>query len=101
MEQALAIVLFFTRRSLLVDHAALALPSYLNDLAVFDQDGEGALSAGDFAQAGAGCGVGFHVILDELAALPLQPVAHFAGVGAARSAEKFKLRHGSWPPGAA
>jgi hypothetical protein len=79
---------------LLVHEAAVALPSYLNYFAVFDEDGDGALAGSEFAHALAGRRIGFYIVLDEVAALPLQPVAHFAGVGAARGAEEFKLGHG-------
>ena len=42
----------------------------------------------------ASVGIGFHVVLDEVVALPFQPLAHFLGVGTACGSEQFKLGHG-------
>src|ERR1700733_4077071 len=108
MEQALAIMLFslllvrFTRplysSPLQIDDATVTLPPHLNYLAVLDQDGHGALSTSNLAHASPRYRIGFHVILDKLTALPLQPLAHFAGVGTARSPIEFKPGHGSTPP---
>jgi hypothetical protein len=76
----------------------MPLPADLDDFAVLDEDGDGTLPTGDFAHAFAGNGIGFDVVFDELAALPLEPVAHFAGVGTAGRAEELKLGHAPAPP---
>jgi hypothetical protein len=99
MEQALVIMSFtLSTRRLLVDDATVTLPSHLDDLAILDQDGHGALSTRDFAHASARCGIGLHVVLHKLTALPLQPLAYFAGVWTASSSIEFKLGHASVPP---
>src|SRR5580692_4189899 len=100
MEQALAMMSFtLSTRLLLVHDAAPTLPAHLDYPAVLNQDGHGALSARDLAHASARYGIGFHVVLDKLAALPLQPLAHFAGVGTTSSSIEFKPGHASTPPG--
>ncbi len=95
MEQALVVVIdtLPSQRRLFIDEAAAALPAHLHDFPVLDQQRHGALCACDFAHPSARSGIGFHVVLNELAALPLQPVTHFAGVGTASSPIKFKFGH--------
>lgn len=65
-----------------VDDAAAALPAYLNNFAVFDEDGDVAVAAVEGAHAGVCLGIGVDVVLGEIAACPFEPVAEFAGVGA-------------------
>src|SRR5208282_330937 len=92
MEQALILPLFSAH------HAALALPSDLNHLTVFDKHRHGALSARKRAQAIAGIAIRFHVVLDEFGATPLEPFTHFLRVRASRGAEEFELTHEPKPP---
>lgn len=80
------------------NHATASLPADLDDLVVFDKDGNGALSGGQLAHAATRGRVRLDVMLDEIAALPLQPFPHLAGVRTARRAENFKLGHGAEPP---
>src|SRR5271154_6891482 len=87
-----------TRRSLVVHHAPVTLPADLDYFAILDEDGHGALPPRDLTHAAAGHGIGLNVVFDELAALPFQPVAHFAGVGTACCTKKFKLGHAPAPP---
>jgi hypothetical protein len=79
-------------------HATAALPSDLNDLAIFDQQRDTALPWGQRGHALTSLSVSFDIVLNEVRAFPLQPFAHLLRVRAARCAEEFKLGHGPVPP---
>ena len=51
-----------------------------------------------FTLPGTNYRIGLDVIFNEIAAFPLQPLAHVLGVRASSCAEEFKPGHGRSPP---
>jgi hypothetical protein len=96
MEQALAICV--VHLCLFVHDTTMTSPPHLNDLAVLDEDRDGALSIREFPHASARHRIDFDVVLYKVTALPLEPLAHLAGVGAASRSIEFKPGHASIPP---